>query len=40
MYDEDPALIEEEFYEESADLSPLTEAEIDELERVWEMIRK
>ena len=24
----------------TADLPPLTEAEIDELERVWEMIRK
>ena len=40
MFDEDPALIQEEFAEYSADLPPLSEAEIDEVEAVWEMIKK
>ena len=40
MFDEDPALIEEEFYEASADQPPLTEAQIDDIERIYMEMRK
>ena len=40
MFDEDPALIQEEFAEDSADEEPYTDEMISDIERIYMEMRK